>query len=341
MKTRYHCHILPKDDHSDWDTFIDSLSHEALFSKASWLAPVTQVTGKGFQVIACYKGDELVGGIALQISKRINLQIGHYPILTPNLGPVMLMRETKYGFKNESQAIQMSDALIHFLENQYDYITFTTYDWWNDIRPFQWRGWRSRVSYTYKINLRNIDINTIDINERNKVRRAEKQNVQVKISDNIEHLQKSLVLQEKTYERQQKRFPLTTGAFVDLFSGLQQHGIVLRAYIAEMDNRCLASMINVLYRTQAYCSIAGADPEYLHTGANQLLWWEVIKDLRDSGYTIFDLCGGNHPSISAYKAKFGGKLTPYYCVTWMRPYVKALSHSAKMATRVIKRLHLC
>ena len=282
-----------------------------------------------------------MGGIPLQFRKRLNFRIASSTILTPYIGPTLLNRETKYHFKNDLRLVEAMDNLANFLENQFDYISFKTYYWWNDIRPFQWRGWKCGVSYTYMIDLPEIDVNQFDPEVKRKVNRAEKQDIRFLIFDTLtkNELQRFLMLQNKTFNRQGRTLPLTDDQFTDMILTIQQNGISLKLYATIMDDIWLAASIRILYKDQVYGCVSGADPEYFKTGANQLLMWKCLEDWDQKGYKTFDFVGANIRSIAAYKATFGGRLTPYYSVSWMSPSFKKCHYAKSIIKSGLHKFH--
>jgi hypothetical protein len=72
----------------------------------------------------------------------------------------------------------------------------------------------------------------------------------------------------------------------------------------------------LLYGRFAYDWIAGSDPEYHPTGANQLLMAEIGREFSSLNLEAWDLVGGGGlNSISEFKKSFGAREIAY-CQTY-------------------------
>ena len=92
-------------------------------------------------------------------------------------------------------------------------------------------------------------------------------------------------------------------------------------------------------RTRAIAWLAGTDTGPGAKGAAHLLWRAVFEDLSEAGADGVDLCGGLIPSVSAFKARMGGRLVVNYSVRTpsLRAGARALVNSLRFAKGPVDR----
>lgn len=147
---------------------------------------------------------------------------------------------------------------------------------------------------------------------RNKIKRAEQNGITIQKSDEIHEF---LKLYRMTFEKQGIRLPLQEQSIFTLFNTFYEKRCC-QLYLAK--NACdepISGNIQVSDgNNESYDWLAGSNPEYLNTGANQLLYWSIFEDLAQKGFKKFDFCGGDVPAVAKHKSEFGGDLTVYYIV---------------------------
>jgi hypothetical protein len=83
---------------------------------------------------------------------------------------------------------------------------------------------------------------------------------------------------------------------------------------------------------RSYYILGGHDPKESHHSASAIAMWEAIKFTKEElGLDQFDFEGSMMQPVEQFFRKFGGKLTPYYTVSWAKPSVKLL----RVATSIV------
>ena len=104
------------------------------------------------------------------------------------------------------------------------------------------------------------------------------------------------------------------------------------------EGKAIAAVYIVWDEKRSYYLLGGYDAEESHHGASALAMWEAIRFTKEElGLKEFDFEGSMVPSIEMFFRKFGGTLTPYYSVRWMKPYVKLALYAKELVTKGIKR----
>ncbi|MBI5682352.1 MAG: hypothetical protein HZC45_04165 [Deltaproteobacteria bacterium] len=90
--------------------------------------------------------------------------------------------ETIFPSKAINHLLEITDIIAKFLQSNYDYAVITNYPFINDIRSFNWLGWRTQVFYTYHIDLPKTDFSSLPKKRRYLIRGAEKSGIVIEIS---------------------------------------------------------------------------------------------------------------------------------------------------------------
>jgi hypothetical protein len=182
-----------------------------------------------------------------------------------------------------------------------------------DLRPWQWLGFSSGVKYTFYIDFP-YRLSIADHNIRAKIKRASDAGFSCTRTQDMKSVHVCL---SETAATQEFNFDLTV-ADLELADHLMGSEC-LRCYVCYAPDGEPASTRVVLFtpgnRTLVW--LAGTNG-HLQSGATELLMHFVIQDLENSGAPGLDFVGANLPGIAAAKAKWGGRLVPFYTVETFR-----------------------
>lgn len=310
---KYKVKPLKEDDYEEWNKFVDESPHGTLFHTADWL----RASGKNFEIYQCFKGQERVGGTPVVYSQVAGIRVIYNPPLTPYGGPIFGVDKGKYVSKVSTRK-KVSQALIDKLEEDFGCVI----DWRLspsivDLQPFIWSGFSSDVKYTYILTIEDLDEvwQNMDRGRRKDIRQAEEDNIQIEVSDEFEEI---FSLVEKTLTRQEESIEFREFAFG--FNKLLESQGQCKTFLARNDaGDPIAGVYIVWDDNRAYQLLSGFDPEKSHRGANPLAIWEAIKFTREElGLSGYDFEGSMIPGVEQYFRTFGGRLTPYYSVSWAK-----------------------
>lgn len=291
----------------------DASAYEALWERAFLRTPFTrlsyqhaiaQAAGRSLQVWGAWEGSRLVAALPLIAASPFRRALP--PPLTPYTEP--LLEAFPSGAEIHAKTSVLT-ALIAKAQDHYHAFSLHLPPDWPDARPFAWAGCRTEVLYTYRIPL----AQPLSFH---RVRRREVREVHQTHPADTRALVDALRL---TMTRQGRPMPLPEERLETCLPALLPFG---EAYKTDQPNFA-ASM--VLHTPEgAFDFIAGGTPG---PGRAALLHRQMAH-ARDRGCALFDLCGANTPSIAEYKRGFGGHLTPYTRVMWMRRWVRPM-HALK------------
>lgn len=194
-----------------------------------------------------------------------------------------------------------------------------------DVRPWQYLHFDVGVKYTYFIDFP-YHLSGADQSVRRNVSVAEKLGYRCVRTTDMAHVEECL---RGTAERQ--KFPLQLSRD-DLRLAQRLIGEEnFRAYVAYAPNGEPASAKILLHRAggRALAWLAGTKANQLQSGVNQILNWHVLQELEQIGAAGIDMVGANLATVAVAKAKWGGKLVPYFTLhpTGVKGVLQSLSRS--------------
>ncbi len=147
---------------------------------------------------------------------------------------------------------------------------------------------------------------------RNKIRKAMKANVTVKQIMNQIDFQESYDILYKVYQR--ARLPLPDCQyFNNIFNTAGDNYFF--PWGAYYQNKLIGTMYTFVYNKIVYDWYAGANTEFYSKHPNDIIPWEIFKQTKEFGCSLFDFGGAGKPGVPYgvrdYKKKFGGQMVNY------------------------------
>jgi len=323
--------MLKSSEYAEWDCFVMQSPQGSLFALSEWL----QSSGEEPVIYGCFRGSELVAGLPLvSRSLKFGFCAGTHPPLTPYLG-VLFKGETGKYVSKISVEKEISRAIAKKLKEEFSAISFNFSPGVVDLQPFIWEGFSSGVRYTYILNLNDIERvwTEMEATRRRNIRRAEKDGICVEDDGDFEKL---FGLVEKTFQRQKMKVQFREVAF--RYHDLLKKQNKCRVFLArDREGVPIAGVYIVWDWNRSYYLLGGYDPERSHHGSSALAMWAAIRFTKEElGLSEFDFEGSMIPQVEQFFRKFGGRLTPYYLVSWMRPALKAAFYVKRGLGRVLK-----
>lgn len=304
-----------------WDRFVSASPQGNIFSETLWL----RALDNPFRLFACYKGGEMVGGVAVLEDEAGKNTRGLFP-LTPFQGILFRDHAAMKAPTRDSLEMQIAGALLDELEARYQGLTLANHYTFHDLRPFFFRSFGTSneygviVRYTHVVDLRDPRAawSAMDESTQRQVRKAEKGNVCVQPAEDFERFEQ---MHRRTFERQGIAPDLPARLSDRVYRALRDENRC-RLYLASDPNGVATSGILAIWDSKrAYYLMGASEPEYRNNGSASLAMWTIFQDL---GKPEIDLVGSNSPKRGAFKAGFGGRLRHYFVVSLKR--VAAAGH---------------
>jgi len=188
-----------------------------------------------------------------------------------------------------------------------------------DVRPFLWRGWQAEIRYTYRIATDNDSPPSPRTSVRRWVKRAEDAGLRLVRLDRDDATDAAVATVGATLVRQDQPLPVPAGEWHAFLARLTSNPAVRTFAAVDADGRPYGTMVVGYDRCRAYELLAGTAENGMEVGAGAFVAWQVLEAMReesDSGISEFDFAGANVSSIANFKRGFGGRLVPYYAISW-------------------------
>jgi hypothetical protein len=306
---------LGADEMDLWDHFVASSPQGTIYSENLWL----KLLGCPFRVLGCYKGGELVGGIAVCEDPARPRSTLHVPPFTPFQGILLRAPRAMRYTTRESMERKISFALIQSLHCLYDNLTLAHHYNYEDIRPFYWetyrqpQEYRAFVAYTYIVDLRDIDRawSNLDDKTRCVVHKAEKCGSSVAESDDFAVFER---LHQLTFERQGASHGIEGRLLPRVYDATRAAGRCQLFLAHNREGAPTSGVLAIWDANRAYYMFGASDPMYRSDGSASLTLWRVFQSM-SKRFPEIDMVGCNSPKRGAFKAGFGGTLKHYFVVT--------------------------
>lgn len=153
----------------------------------------------------------------------------------------------------------------------------------------------------------------VNSKRRNEIRKSEKAGTIVKPVSASKELNESILILKEVYKRAKLPIP-DSSLFINCFTELIPRKL-MKVFGAYSGNKLIGVMILFTYKNQAYDWFAGSYREHYNKHPNDILPWEIFRQLKQENFTLFDFGGAGNPhkpyKVRDYKKQFGGSIVNY------------------------------
>jgi len=325
--------LLNKDEYYLWDIFVNECKYGTIFNSTFWLKNLLNYKNIQFKILAVFDANkEIVAGFAFGQKNKFGVFKIVVPTpYTPYNGILIKEKKSKYQSKIESFNFKILNYINKFLLSNYKYISISFSPDYNDIRPFSWNNYNTKILYTYRLKLENLSniFDNFDSDIKRRIKKAKQLSYEIKVENNQHSIKTFYQLQNLSFEKQKHQFNLSEEEFINFMQGIFKKNAARIYTIYTDDSVPVASCVVLLSNNTAYYWLAGSNPNFLNTGFNQLLFWEMLNDLSENKIERFDFMGANTNSIARYKSTYNFTLTPYYSATIVNGFIPKILFSVK------------
>ncbi len=296
-------------DDSFWDDFVLHSIHGTIFSTSTWLKASAAVHGGKPRMLGVWDGEDMIAGVSFIEIRKGTLKKASNHILSPYCGFIYRGSSGELQLDTESIQLFCAGKLINYLQEKYNYVSFSHAPSFRDIRPFSWEKWDTEVRYTYLIPLDNIETqwNTLKSKTRQKINKAERLlTLGNSISD--EEIGK---ITEMNFRERGETPSVPSKTLVGIIARLRKAGMVDVITALDENGKLATFQVVARDRNTVYLWVNGTVPDKKHLAGDSLMVWEVMKRYAGTHKTL-DMVGANIPSVAYFKKSFCGMLTPYY-----------------------------
>lgn len=311
---------LNENSYKEWDKLVRMSPQGQLYHTTKWLTIAEDHTKTELFILIALIEKEVIGGIPIFLDSKYRGMFKRcmsppYPSLTqvPNLGPIFAHYGELKQHKKESRLIGFQSSFDDYVNSKIkpDFIQIIATINLMDIRPFQWSGYDVTPRFTYVGDIKNKELSwkRLEQETRREITKAERLGIKLEEGglDEYKYVCKSYI------ERHKEKgigINISWPYLFDIFKKFYPDN--LRIFIAKYQGENVGHHIYVLYKDKITFWLGGVRSKLKGVNPNRFIAWKVIEWAVDRGYRYYEDIGGNHPSISAFKSKFGFNLKLYF-----------------------------
>jgi len=309
MKSKFVTDILSESEYDAWEDFVTDSPQGSIYSRPSYLDVLCSAAGGSFSIIACKKGNEIVGGVGLyQTDGKFGKQVSTRLLLYYN-GLVLKSHNSKYPSVRSSRDLAILAAIIEQLDSMdFSKATLHCRGGFQDARPFLESGWKVRPSYSYQVDIRDFDatLERVEQNQRRLVNRCADAGMRLVQDDDFDSFYR---MHEATHRRKGAPLYLPRDAFASYFSRLSEMGMCRLFQVRDEEGKSVATQLTLTCKHPVSHTVcAAADEESLKSGTTPFLRVKVFEELSGIGYEANDLTDAALNPVTRFKSQLGGDL---------------------------------
>jgi hypothetical protein len=321
--------ILSEEEHGTWNDFVFRSPQGSPYANTEYLGILCSVAGGSYRVLVAEKGGECLGGCALYerrwrsgtaVEPRLLLQYNGFVLRAPG---------SRYPSVNTALDIKVLRALSEAIAGRgYARCVLKSRPALTDGRVFGGLGWRVVPTYTYEVNLADLDRQwgLMEQNLRRLVKRAEQHGLEFTDDTDFDSFFR---LHREVHARKGAPLYLPEQSFRSYFERLLEESFCRLFHARLPGGRAIASQL-VLVGTHPFSHTvsASAQGDQQHLGANPFLRWRAFEALAAAGSSGNDLTDASLNPVTRFKSQLGGELRT--CLAVVTPW----SRSARMVRTV-------
>jgi len=323
---------LVSSEYKEWDLLVEEVQPGTPFHTSDWVEIYKDVLSRDLRIYGCFKNDELVGGCPLFVKniKGVLKVASSISNMTDYCGPLIKESSSSRASKRVQETHEIFNSLREFLCRQgFDSIHLKFSPGIEDIRPFTWNGWDSKVHYTHHLDLNEDVENNISRTIRKDLKSASEAGLRTRIRNDLETYYELL---SQVYERQNLKPPLPRRFFEKVFKLIREKNIGYMLVSETPEGEAVAAHLTLYGKKGTIAWSSARNPAFSLRGSNALLYYEEFLDLKARNFEYMNVMAGNVPRFADYILGFSPKLVPYYSVTLENKKYSALKVLYKIAT---------
>ena len=245
--------------------------------------------------LTIFAGDTPLGIVNLAVKRRLAVKNCTIPHHFQYFGPIILAKPRECWATIDSYLKQHFDLAVFSL------VPETESDFLGD-------RWCRRKRLTFRLKPAAFETlrNRCTDDVKNKLNKAARSEIEIRTTSEFP---KSLY--RATFARRKLRPPVDEFVLERWIGKLAEFGFT-KIFLARVQGAPAAFRVQLRYGRFAYDWLAGSLEEYHRLGVNQLLMLHIGQDHFRQGLSLWDLCGGDIPTIAEFKKSFGSIPVNHY-----------------------------
>ncbi len=306
---------LAPSEYKEWDLLVEKAQPGTLFHTSQWLEICRDVLSGDLRIYGCFRSGELVGGCPLFVKNLKGLfNVGTSTCnMTDYCGPLLKESTSSKASKRIQETDEILNALREFLCRQgFDNIHLKFSPEFEDLRPFTWNGWDSKVHYTYYLDLTENIENNISRTIRKDLKSAYETGLKTRVCNDFKTYYDLLSI---VYEKQNLEPPLPKEFFERVFNLIREKDIGYMLVCETPEGEAIAAHVTLYGKKSTVNWSTARNTSFSQRGSNALLYYNEFLDLKSRNFEYMNVMSANVPRFADFIRSFSPKLIPYYSVT--------------------------
>jgi len=285
-----------------WENAIDSISSANFFHTNVWLSFVEKQFRLKLKRVLILNSGSIEGCLPLYERKYGFFKIAGSPLIAENNPYMGFAIKEKEGIGSFLPAFNrfLREERIDFFRASFDHSLY------ND--QFENHGYDIKEKKSFRIDLSQDEQllwKGLGQKTRNMVRKAMKNDIVASEDLNFNMLDSYYEMSREVYARQVLPPLLEIEYYQNLYSAIIKKGYGKIFIAKNTEGDAVAGAIVLIHMDKAYYLDGASFRNHSNLGTNNLLQWVIIKSLKESGVTSYDMLGGDIPGIAKFKKSFG------------------------------------
>jgi len=302
-------------EYDSWNRLVGVSPSGSVYALPAYLDVLCSSTGGSFSILGVFRGSELVGGMPLYGEQSRGGRMIYNRLLLYYLSPVIREYSGQHPYERTSRHLAILRAIEEYLRTlECSYLHLNFRHPIADVRTFLSDAWHVQPSYTYLVEIRDLEETwrLIEQNMRRLITRAQKQGLVFTDDDDFDSFFR---LHAEIHERKGGPLYLPEASFRGYYERLKAQSLA-RLFHARLPNgRSVASQLVLTGpKPVAHTVCAGSSAEHLSTGSTPFLRWKSFERLSTLGYSWNDLTDATLNDVTRFKGQLGGDLVINWAV---------------------------
>jgi lipid II:glycine glycyltransferase (peptidoglycan interpeptide bridge formation enzyme) len=325
---------ITEENAEKWDEFVKESPQGCIFSSFGWKKIIENSTPFTQKIFGAYDKEKLAGGVVLTEKKQLGHLVALNSLLSPYQGFLLPGTTTSKISDQMSKEHGVLKSLADFTKKRYSQVELNNAPNLTDLRPFILNKWESNPRYTYYLDISSVTSlwSKFDGSVRRTIKKAQKQDFHVGVMNYRTSEIYSLL--DMTFTKNGGKNPIPE----NLVKGILESEILKKNRVCigarSKEGNLISAIICLWDEKMAYYLIATTNPEFLSTGINSLLIWELAGFLQSMNIKKLDFIGANIPGIARFKECFNPELITFYSLScWPSSIFKVVKKTGQKILR--------
>ena len=302
---------------AQWDQFVSQHPYATLFHTTTWGGIIESVFNRKFEIIVIKINDAIKGGLLYFPKSMLKTHAIPLVPITAYQGLLLQPPESKKASSASAEEHELTNLILDDICQRYSYVDLTLNSEITDMRPYQWRHFKTNPIYTYTFIISDYQELSKQFSQslRRKINLSSKGNHSIIASSEPDKL---ITFVSDSYRHHKLKPPVQPVKIDQLVRQCIKKDLG-RLYYLMIDETPAAALFILYDRNHVYALFSGIDLNYRNEQYTEYLHAAVLQEPEFQG-KMFDFLGANTPDFEQFKRSFGGNLQQSFRVVYYKNF---------------------